>query len=140
MWPGTKEYVDDRGWLRRFLDTLVENRSWLSIVTPSEALDQVPPIGKVYIPEGSYREIVQYRTFAEAAAPLCQEPGKYPAKAYEALLVKITYHTDNRPPTPYREAIIQVRRRVEAARRGESAPALPQDEPTPVTVASFPLV
>lgn len=60
VWPGTKEYVYDRGWLRRFLDTLVENRSWLSVVTPSEALDQVPPLGKVYIPEGSYREMTEW--------------------------------------------------------------------------------
>ncbi|MEO8411897.1 MAG: alpha-amylase/4-alpha-glucanotransferase domain-containing protein, partial [Propionivibrio sp.] len=60
VWPGTKEYVYDHGWLRRFLDALVENRSWLSVVTPSEALDQVPPIGKIYIPEGSYREMTEW--------------------------------------------------------------------------------
>jgi alpha-amylase len=60
VWPGTKEHVFDHGWLRRFLDALVENRSWLSVVTPSEALDQVPPLGKVYIPEGSYREMTEW--------------------------------------------------------------------------------
>src|SRR6476619_1540863 len=60
VWPGTKEHVYDHGWLRRFLDALVENRSWLSVVTPSEALDQVPPLGKVYIPEGSYREMTEW--------------------------------------------------------------------------------
>ncbi len=59
-WPGTKEHVYHHGWLRRFLDALVENRSWLSVVTPTEALDQVPPIGKVYIPEGSYREMTEW--------------------------------------------------------------------------------
>ena len=59
-WPGTKEHVYDHGWLRRFFDALVENRSWLSTVTPTEALDQVPPIGKVYIPEGSYREMTEW--------------------------------------------------------------------------------
>lgn len=60
VWPGTKEHVYEHGWLRRFLDALVENRSWLSVVTPSEALDQVPPVGKVYIPEGSYREMTEW--------------------------------------------------------------------------------
>jgi hypothetical protein len=60
VWPGTKEHVYQNGWLRRFLDALVENRSWISVVTPSEALDQVPPIGKVYIPEGSYREMTEW--------------------------------------------------------------------------------
>lgn len=59
-WPGTKQHVYENGWLRRFLDLLVANRSWLSIVTPSEALDQVPPLGRVYIPEGSYREMTEW--------------------------------------------------------------------------------
>lgn len=60
VWPGTKEHVYDHGWLRRFFDALIENRSWLSVVTPSEALEQVPPIGKIYIPEGSYREMTEW--------------------------------------------------------------------------------
>jgi alpha-amylase len=59
-WPGTKEHVYDHGWLRRFFDAVVENRSWISVVTPTEALDQVPPLGKVYIPEGSYREMTEW--------------------------------------------------------------------------------
>lgn len=59
-WPGTLQHVYEHGWLRRFLDALVENRSWLSVVTPTEALDQVPPLGKVYIPEGSYREMTEW--------------------------------------------------------------------------------
>jgi alpha-amylase len=60
VWPGTKEHVYQNGWLRRFLDALVENRSWLSVVTPSEALEQVPPRGRIYIPEGSYREMTEW--------------------------------------------------------------------------------
>ncbi len=60
VWPGTKEYVFTNGWLRRFFDALVQNRSWLSLVTPSEALDQLPPLGKIYIPEGSYREMTEW--------------------------------------------------------------------------------
>ena len=59
-WPGTKQHVYENGWLRRFFDLLVENRSWLSVVTPTEALDQVPPLGKIYIPEGSYREMTEW--------------------------------------------------------------------------------
>ncbi len=60
VWPGTKEHVYEHGWLRRFFDALIENRSWLSVVTPTEALDQVPPLGKIYIPEGSYREMTEW--------------------------------------------------------------------------------
>jgi len=60
VWPGTKEHVYQNGWLRRFFDALVANQSWLNIVTPTEALDQVPPLGRVYIPEGSYREMTEW--------------------------------------------------------------------------------
>src|SRR3954468_1188715 len=60
VWPGTKEHVFQNGWLRRFLDAIVANRSWLSVATPSQALEQVPPLGKVYIPEGSYREMTEW--------------------------------------------------------------------------------
>jgi len=60
VWPGTKEHVYQNGWLRRFFDTLVANQSWLNVVTPTEALDQVPPLGRVYIPEGSYREMTEW--------------------------------------------------------------------------------
>jgi alpha-amylase len=59
-WPGTKDHVYTNGWLRRFFDALVNNRSWLSVVTPSEALEQVPPLGKLYLPEGSYREMTEW--------------------------------------------------------------------------------
>ena len=59
-WPGTKEHVYTNGWLRRFFDALVANREWLQVVTPTEALEQVPPLGKIYIPEGSYREMTEW--------------------------------------------------------------------------------
>jgi alpha-amylase len=60
VWPGTKDHVYHNGWLRRFFEALLANRSWLSIVTPTEALDQVPPLGTIYIPEGSYREMTEW--------------------------------------------------------------------------------
>jgi len=59
-WPGTKEHVYDRGWLTQFFDALVANRDWLKVTTPSEAIESVPPLGKLYIPEGSYREMTEW--------------------------------------------------------------------------------
>jgi alpha-amylase len=59
-WPETKKHVYDDGWLRRFFDLLVENESWIHTTTPSEAIDNVPPVGKIYIPEGSYREMTEW--------------------------------------------------------------------------------
>ncbi len=59
-WPGTKEHVYDRGWLAQFFDALTANNDWLKVTTPSEAIDSVPPLGKLYIPEGSYREMTEW--------------------------------------------------------------------------------
>ncbi len=59
-WPGTKTHVYENGWLRRFFDALTANRDWLQVVTPTTALQAVPPLGKIYIPEGSYREMTEW--------------------------------------------------------------------------------
>ena len=59
-WPGTKEHVYDYGWLQRFFETLSQNSDWLKVTTPSEAIESIPPLGKLYIPEGSYREMTEW--------------------------------------------------------------------------------
>jgi hypothetical protein len=74
------------------------------------------------------REIVQARKFGEALSPLLSDAAKQGPRAFEAILVKINHHLDTQPPTPYREAVLQVRRRAEAGKRGESPPA-PTDDP-----------
>ncbi len=60
VWPGTKEHVYDRGWLVQFFDALAANSDWLKVTTPSETIASVPPLGKLYIPEGSYREMTEW--------------------------------------------------------------------------------
>jgi alpha-amylase len=59
-WPGTREHVYDRGWLTQFFEAIVANSDWLTTTTPGEALDNVPPLGRLYIPEGSYREMTEW--------------------------------------------------------------------------------
>lgn len=59
-WPGTREHVYEHGWLERFFGTLVDNADWLKVTTPTEAIESVPPLGKVYVPEGSYREMTEW--------------------------------------------------------------------------------
>ena len=58
-WPGTREWVYDRGWLRGFLDALAAlcDEGVLRLVTFREAWDTVAPGGLVYLPTGSYREM-----------------------------------------------------------------------------------
>lgn len=59
-WPDTHKHCYRDGWLRRFFDLLSENRDWLSTTTLAEAVDNVPPAGKIYIPDGSYREMTEW--------------------------------------------------------------------------------
>lgn len=59
-WPDTKKHVYDNGWLRRFFDALSANQDWIHLTTPSEAIDNVPPVGKVYLPDCSYREMTEW--------------------------------------------------------------------------------
>jgi peroxiredoxin len=80
------------------------------------------------------REIMVARQFAETLTPLQAKGPRY-MKQLEALQARVDNHLENQPPTPYREAIIQIKHRVEAARRGESPPApitLVKDRPPAV--------
>lgn len=59
-WPDTKQHVYENGWLRRFFDALSENKEWLISSTLSEAADANQSIGRIYLPEGSYREMTEW--------------------------------------------------------------------------------
>ena len=59
-WPDTKQHVYGDGWLRRLLDLLVENASWIKLTTPAEAIENTPPLGKIYLPDASYREMTEW--------------------------------------------------------------------------------
>ncbi|MEN0110763.1 MAG: alpha-amylase/4-alpha-glucanotransferase domain-containing protein, partial [Planctomycetota bacterium] len=73
-WPDTQDHVYKHGWLRRFFEALEANSDWLKVTTPAEALDAVGPLGKVYIPEGSYREMTEW------ALPAAQQNRFHDAK------------------------------------------------------------
>jgi alpha-amylase len=59
-WPDTKKHVYQDGWLRRFFDALVDNRHWIDTTTLRDAVDSTSPLGKVYLPDGSYREMTEW--------------------------------------------------------------------------------
>ena len=64
-WPETHRHVYTNGWLARFFDLLVANESWIKVTTLGEAVDNVPPLGKVYLPDSSYREMTEWALPAE---------------------------------------------------------------------------
>jgi 4-alpha-glucanotransferase len=60
-WPTTWEHCwGARRWVDRFFEALEEHESWLATTTPSAWLAEHPPIGRVYIPTGSYEEMGQW--------------------------------------------------------------------------------
>ncbi len=60
-WPTTWEHCWGAGrWVERFFDALEANADWLTTTTPSAWLDAHPPIGRVYIPTGSYAEMGEW--------------------------------------------------------------------------------
>lgn len=68
-WPDTHGPVYTNGWLRRFCDMIAANRDWLEPTTFSAAVDATLPMGKVYLPDASYREMTEWalpsRTLAD---------------------------------------------------------------------------
>jgi len=60
LWPGTNKHVYKEGWLRKFLDALRENKDSIEVITFSEAIDSIQPKEKIYIPNASYREMMEW--------------------------------------------------------------------------------
>ncbi|MCX7393195.1 MAG: DUF1926 domain-containing protein [Planctomycetales bacterium] len=59
-WPRSKDLVYRDGWLRRFFMALRENRDWINVTTMAETVDHVSPLGRIYLPDGSYREMTEW--------------------------------------------------------------------------------
>jgi alpha-amylase len=60
-WPTTWEHCwGERRWVERFFTALEANADWLTTTTPSAWLAEHPPIGRVYVPTGSYAEMGEW--------------------------------------------------------------------------------
>ncbi len=67
-WPTTWEHCwGARRWVDRFFTALEQNADWLTTVTPSSWLEREPPIGRVYVPTGSYAEMGEWALPADEA-------------------------------------------------------------------------
>ena len=60
VWPHTHRTVFEEGWLERFCAALEEYRDWIRCSHLSEVIDQLPPLGRVYLPAGSYPEMMKW--------------------------------------------------------------------------------
>ena len=60
-WPTTFEHCWGSGrWMERFFEALEENADWLQTVHPTAWLAKHPPIGRAYVPTGSYAEMGEW--------------------------------------------------------------------------------
>jgi 4-alpha-glucanotransferase len=60
-WPTTWQHCWGEGrWVERFFEALEANADWLTTTTPSAWLADHAPIGRVYVPTGSYAEMGEW--------------------------------------------------------------------------------
>ncbi|MCA9107694.1 MAG: DUF1926 domain-containing protein [Planctomycetales bacterium] len=59
-WPETHAHVYQDGWLREFFDALTREREWLKTVTLHDAYSMTNAVGRIYIPDCSYREMNEW--------------------------------------------------------------------------------
>src|SRR3989442_753552 len=73
-WPGTKEWVYDRGWLTQFLDAMgaLIAGGEIRLTTLAAALAEVPSGGLAYLPTASYREMEGWALPPDAASRLAR--------------------------------------------------------------------
>ncbi len=60
LWPGTYHWVQEQGWLERFIQALETNGEWIHLLTFSEYMDRFPPQGRIYLPSASYEEMMEW--------------------------------------------------------------------------------
>jgi hypothetical protein len=71
-WPGTAEWVWEKGWLEAFLDEMerLTDQGVVRLATPADVVRDVPAAGLAYLPSASYREMELWSLPPRAAATL----------------------------------------------------------------------
>ncbi|MBW2095484.1 MAG: DUF1926 domain-containing protein [Deltaproteobacteria bacterium] len=70
LWPGTNEWVIQKGWLRSFFKAVAENADWLKTRTPGDVVDEMHPLGRIYLPQASYEEMTEWALPADRTEAL----------------------------------------------------------------------
>ncbi|WKZ33889.1 MAG: DUF1926 domain-containing protein [Thermodesulfobacteriota bacterium] len=67
VWPGTRKWVFDDGWLERFFESIERNLDWIKPSTLGGYLDHEEPVGHTYLPNTSYMEMGEWALPAGAS-------------------------------------------------------------------------
>jgi len=85
VWPNTYDHVFNDKWLERFFQAVEDNRDWINVLHFSEALEQIKPLGKIYLPTASYSEMMHWSLF----------PGTFQAyEDFEHYLKELDFYED----------------------------------------------
>lgn len=60
LWPKTHQWVYEEGWLDQFFSALEKESAWLKTETFQDYAGSQPPDGHVYLPGGSYEEMLEW--------------------------------------------------------------------------------
>ncbi|HBU05680.1 MAG TPA: hypothetical protein DEA95_03660 [Nitrospiraceae bacterium] len=60
VWPDTFSHCYKDGWLKSFFSALEENSDWIETTTFNEYQERFYPVGRVYLPAASYREMGEW--------------------------------------------------------------------------------
>jgi len=66
VWPGTHEWVMQKGWLKNFFGALTENKDRIVTTTFSEFMSKRCPSKTIYLPTASYQEMLEWAMPADA--------------------------------------------------------------------------
>jgi len=72
VWPGTHKWVYEDGWLERFFDRVEQDvvAGGLKVMAFSDALEAFGATGRIYLPTGSYEEMMRWALPAAKSAAL----------------------------------------------------------------------
>lgn len=65
VWPNTYKHVYEDRWLEEFFSALEKNSDWINILHFPEVLENVKPIGRVYLQNASYSEMLHWALWPE---------------------------------------------------------------------------
>lgn len=60
VWPKTYDHCFKDRWIERFIDEIEKNSDLIEMIHLKDALSQLPPKGRVYLPTASYHEMMQW--------------------------------------------------------------------------------
>jgi alpha-amylase len=66
VWPNTHRYCYKEGWLDDFFTAIENSNDWLETTTFDDYRTRFQPMGRIYLPTGSYREMGQWTLPSEA--------------------------------------------------------------------------